>query len=68
MEVCKLSSKAIKKINPLISSLGTVEHQASSVLGLQRAPPDHNQKGNQGKFSPLEPPFKITYFRQTIHI
>lgn len=25
----------------------------------------HFQKGNQGKVSPLEPPFKITYFRRT---
>jgi len=29
MEVCKLSSKAIKKINPIISGLGTMEVSAA---------------------------------------
>jgi hypothetical protein len=33
MEVCKLSSKAIKKINPIISGLGV--ESAAAVPGLQ---------------------------------
>lgn len=76
MEVCKLSSKAIKKINPLISTLGTMEVAAAPrpalFLASEQLPPIRNgsvflhfQKGNQEKVSPLEPPFKITYFRQT---